>query len=288
MQEQIMKKLIAISIVAASFPALAETYRGEVNAGYGMGETKFGDYKNDVSAWNVGGTYYLKDVSTDKGPLAEAAFLSKVSSVGATVSSATIEGDDGADDVTATNGAIGFHVVGSSDIIAEGSLYHSEFEDTPEKAEAISVGVGTYLDDHHAIVVSYNFEHNDNAGLLRGSETFDATYHGFLPLSGDSSLSYDASLEYTNIEYHGGGDDDGIGVNAGITYYPMKTLGLSASLGQFKAGDVTTTDYAVGAEYFFTSTIAASLAYSFDKLDDDNDSDTIDTNLVVVGVTARF
>lgn len=280
-----MKKILALSIIAASLPAFAGSYTAEVNVGYGSGEVDYGDTTVDLDTWMVGGNYYVSKVSTDKGPLAEAAFLSKATSFSAMVGRTSFDDDDDAD---LDHKVFGVHVVGPNDLILELQYTGAEEDDLDIKSEEISLSAGTYLDDRHAVLFSYAVNLDSVGDVEDNIETFGAQYHGFMPLAGDSSLSYDASLDYIDVDYDAGYDDDGFGIGAGITWYPMRTLGVGLSLQQTDVGDITTTEYAIDAEYFFTENIAASLAYSVAEEDDDNAADTVDTDLILVGVTARF
>ncbi|UTF60074.1 putative porin [Gilvimarinus sp. DA14] len=79
MQSEIVKKPLAL-LAFISIPAAADPYQWEVGGDY---QSK--DYDSvvvgDGDDYKLWGAYYLSPVTTDKGPLAEAAFLSRASNI---------------------------------------------------------------------------------------------------------------------------------------------------------------------------------------------------------------
>ena len=265
------KKIILAGAISALTALSAQAdYQFEANVGYLQG-----DIENlDFDGFALAATIYFDTVDTSKGPLSEAAFLSKSSSISLSNSNTTL--DDIDLDVTDTTDIVGRFVF-SNDFILEIS-YSDEDNDIAEDS-AIAVGIGKYLSDSDEII--FSIETTDESEI----DSLGIDYHSLNDLAGSASISYDLGASYIDAA-----DDSGFGLLGGLTYYPSTQLALAAEVDYLSVGDIDVTIFSVGAEYFFNENIAGSIAYSTSDTDVDDDfndaSGTVDT--VALTLTARF
>lgn len=282
-----MKKLLAACIVLASHVALAESYHAELNESFSNGNIETGDNTSDKDQKFIGGSYYFKKVDTDQGPLGEAAFLSKSSSVSALFGETKYE--DQNETASFDDTAFAVHIAAPNGLIVNLDYIGARDEDNHDDVETISVGAGTYIKDRHALVFSYDNEiAEDSSDYKISTERYDLNYHGVIPLNADAAIAIDADLAYLKADYDGDFDQEGNDISADVTYYPTKRLGLVVGLGNSERGDITTKSWSIGAEYFLIEGFAVKLAYTSTEEDDDNADDTVDFDAVAIGATVRF
>ena len=76
------KKTALVAGIALAMSAAAQAeYQWELGAGYSTGEFDIGDQNPDNDVLSGYGTYFIDAVDDTKGPLAEAAFLDRTSSI---------------------------------------------------------------------------------------------------------------------------------------------------------------------------------------------------------------
>jgi hypothetical protein len=282
-----MKKLLAACIVLASHVAFADPYHAELNEGFSNGNIDIGDDTSDKDQKYIGGSYYFSKVATDKGPLGEAAFLAKASSVSALFGETKYEDHSASAEFDDT--AFGVHIVAESGLIVDFDYISADNDEDHHDVETLSLGAGTYIGDHHAIVFSYGNElDEDSSDYEISTERYNLNYRSVLSLSGDAAIAVDADLAYVKMDFDNEFDNEGYDASVGVTYYPIKKLGLEAIVGNQDVGEVTTKYWSVGAEYFIIDNFAVSLAYQDAEEDDDDVEDTTDFDAIFIGATARF
>lgn len=252
--------VLALSIAAS---AHAETFRVELNAGFGQGDAENIDY----DAVALGGTVYFSDVNTGSDPLREAAFLDKASGLGVTRSDLSFDGSvDSA--VTTIDGRF----VLANDFIIEASATRAEWEvgAFDVESDTFSVGLGTYINDNSDIVATYSDSNDDDVSTL------GVDYHTLIE-NGSAAWGIDLGASYIDAP-----SDSGNSLRAGATFYPNANLGIGAALDRTSIDDSDTTSATLFAEYFFNTNFAGELAYST------TDEDDGDLDLISVGVTFRF
>ena len=264
-----MKKTLlasAIAIVATSH-AFAD-YQFELGAVYTQGEFANTDY----DGFGVGGQLHFDKVDTSKGPLAEASFLDKSSSVN--FSFLSLDPDlPNADEVETTN--VGGRFVTATNLIIEADW--TTVDTGNSDADSIRVGVGTYLNDNTDVVVSYTTEDDNNADV----DYLDVAFHGVNPLNQGASVAYDVAVGYIDTD-----NDSGYQIGVGGTYYfnTMFGLGLNASI--VDVGDATSDTISVNASFFPSEQIEL-VASIFDTSTEVNNVD-IDSDGILFGAAVRF
>lgn len=246
--------------------AHAETYRVELNAGFGQGEFDWGSSNIDYDALILGGTLYFSDVDTGSGPLSEAAFLDKASSLG--VQRVEVSVDGSSEDSTDT--LVDGRFVLSNDFIIEASFSRAEAAGFDDEDDTYSLGLGTYINDNSDIVATYTGSNDTEI------DTLAVDYHTLIE-NGGAAWGIDLGAGYID-----GPVDSGHLLNAGATYYPNANFGIGVNVTLTSVGDYDTTTTLVSAEYFFTSNFAGELVYSVSDYDEAEDS------LFAAAVTARF
>lgn len=247
-----MKKILLGTAIAAlaTTGAYAEDYQFELGANYVTGENA----GTDFDGFGVYGEVHLDTVDTSKGPLNEAAFLDKSSSV--RLDWATKEDDvDGAE--AADNVTLSGRFVTQGDWIIEASYLDVDGDDT-----AIALGVGVYLNDTMDLVVSYGtYDDADKSALA-------VDIHNVSSLGGDASLAYDVGVSYLD-EY----SETGYELRGGVDYYFNNAVSIGGSLKLNSINDVDTSTLAVGVDYFVAPAIR--LSGEFYTLGQDGDGDGI-------------
>jgi hypothetical protein len=207
--------------------ALADTYRAE--AGLNYDNTDADNASSSVDTYTLGGSVYFKPVDDSKGPRAEAAFLSRSSSVSATYA----DSDDNVFDKTYTADT---RVVLGNGTILEAGYANFDYD------KAYKIGVGTYLSDHSDVTLSYTTSDLSNVNIL------GATYHSVVKLAGTSSLGYSVGAGYVDLP----NGENGYTVDADATYYFNPNLGLGGLFGYTDNDSYNTTSYGLQASYFIT------------------------------------
>ena len=88
------KKTALVAGIALAMSATAQAeYQWELGAAYATGEFDIGDQNPDNDVISGYGSYFINAVDDTKGPLAEAAFLDRASSISILARNANIDGD---------------------------------------------------------------------------------------------------------------------------------------------------------------------------------------------------
>ena len=88
------KKTALVAGIALAMSATAQAeYQWELGVAYATGEFDIGDANPDNEVISGHGSYFINAVDDTKGPLAEAAFLDRASSISILARNANIDGD---------------------------------------------------------------------------------------------------------------------------------------------------------------------------------------------------
>ncbi len=271
------KILIPALILPFSLSAMAGDYQFEANAYYA--ETETGDLDTDLAAASF--SYYFNRVDDSKGPLAEAAFINKASSV--TVSYAEADSDLAAGG-TADSDAYGFgveYVVPESNTII--GLRYAEGESNDEDADQLGITVGKYLSDKVSFTVDIDYLEFDLDNEERDNYGFN--FHYLSDQSENKRLGLDIGLLRSETSSDTNGDDDFNSVYALGTIYITDQLGISAGWEVSNGGEDKGDTVSVSTKYFINSNIALELGYAHaGYTEDERDSD----KTLMFGVTGRF
>ena len=259
------KSVLAIALFGAAF-AHAD-YQFEAGAFVGQGDISQGNNEVDFDAFGVLGALHFAPVDTSKGPLAEAAFLSRSSSINFGFTS--IEPDfDNADDLDTFS--FGGRAVTAQNVILEAGYSTTEYGD--EESDSVRIGAGTYLTPNADVVVSYQTSDDDNVD----EDRLGVDFHGVNSLMQGASFAYDLSLAYID-----GDSDNGHAIGVGGTYYfnPAFGIGLSAELEE--VGDIDSDTVTLDLSYFPQANLQLVAAY-FDQ------DAVLETEGVLIGASLRF
>lgn len=250
-----MKKTLlgaAIALLSSSVVS-AQDYQFEIGAQYDTGDS----FGTDYSGYGLNAQLHLNKVDTSKGPLNEAAFLAKSSF--ADLAWATSELDfDGAE--ATDNIAVAGRFVTGSDIIVEANYQDLNGDDT-----SYGIGAGAYVGGNMDVVASYQtFDKAEQS-------TFAVDLHGLNPLSGETSVAFDAGLAY--IDFDG---DSAYRFNAGADYYLNNALSIGAGAAFTTSDNADASAMNVRADYFVTP--IARLGVAFTTLGQDAEGQNIQLN----------
>jgi hypothetical protein len=296
--------LVAGIALAVSATAQAE-YQWELGAAYGTGEFDIGTQNPDNDEISGYGTYFIDAVDDTKGPLAEAAFLDRASSISLFAVNANIDGDS-IDDLGRKNYGLEIHTVSSDAGWIADFGYAREENDTLRTSVAnlptmpapvgrgldtidvdrFKVGFGKYLTDRTTVVASYIYSDIDEAGDF-------STYrldleHLFQFSFGDikAEAAYglvDISVDDTLLE-----DADDIDIYlVGATYYfgSNKNWGVGVNYGQEDFGGDSYKRVSGNVSWFITDQWEVALDYADGEFDD---LDNVESKLATLSARYRF
>lgn len=258
-----MKKLVlgtAIAAALATSVAFAEDYQFELGASYTTGD----EADTDFDGFGFYGEFHFDNVDTTKGPLNEAAFLDKSSSVAVGWDTSEADGADDSNDMLSVAGRF---------VTSSNWIFEVGYVDTSTMGSddfVIGAGVGLYLNDNLDLVVSYATA--DEAD----SSSLGVDLHGVNSLSGETALAYDFGAAYLDD-----GEETGFGLLAGIDYYFNKSFNLGASVALTSVDEVDESAISVGVDYF----VAPSIKLSADFVTQGQDADG---SAFVLGAAVRF
>ncbi|ENV38193.1 hypothetical protein F959_00957 [Acinetobacter venetianus RAG-1 = CIP 110063] len=295
-----MKKLgLATALVLAMTGAHA--YQFEVQGQSEFLDTTVND-KNFTGA--AQGTFFLKDVDTSKGPLAEAAFLNQASNVSAAYSFAKHDGDEVVTSKTQSFGAKGEAYIPTPylPVYTSASYSHTQTKVDGEKdnGDRYALEVGTLLAPNFLVAVGYTsiadqFALDANSVLSQGI----VKSFGEAATIGEDQDAITARTKYVgNID----GTNMAVGFEADLVYgdttaYQLKTdvyvtpkLSVGASYAEVSASKNPANDnfspiksaWGANVNYFITPAVAVGASYlNANAVNADLDTQT-------VGVNAKF
>lgn len=240
------------SLAALGLAVQANAYQVEVN----------GTYQNvdndaaDVDIYRLGGEFYFNNVEANSGPLKEAAFLEKASSVRATY-----------EDLDTVDG-----IILGGRFVAPGSNMLLEAEVNTGDLDGWNLGAGVYIDDNSTVIARYT-EVNDT------TDGFGIEYKNVMNLNSGAYLNLEGSAEYEENDF----DQDVTTFFVSGEYFFNKMASVGAGVG-VQTGDLDATIFALNGAMFFTENFALEATLAQQEFDD-FDGDL--TTLAVSG-TLRF
>lgn len=255
------KTVIAAGLGLALSSAAQAEYQFELGANSSTGDFEVGSMNNaDQERFGLAGTYYIESVDTSKGPLGEAAFLDRASSINLDLSTGEIDGDG--DNIDIDSYAAGSRLVSKeSGWLVDLGYRLDEIEN--EQSDTFSIGAGKYVLENTAVVLNYINAEADTLGeyayanTLGESDTYGLGVEHLWHLE-QGAVKLDTSLALVDPEM---GDD----INAwglGGTYYVNHALGFGAAYSQSDSDEIELEKWSLFAQWFVTEQVALSLAYS--------------------------
>jgi len=260
------KTVIAAGLGLAISSAAQAEYQFEIGANSGTGDIEIGSVKADYDYVGLTGAYYLQSVDTTKGPLSEAAFLDRASSIEFAASTGELDADE--DDVDVDSYAVGSRLVAKeSGWLVDLGYSLDEIEN--EEIDTFSIGAGKYVLENTAVVLNYA---NIDSDLGDESDAYDLGVE-HLWLLDMGAIKLDAMLGRIDPEV--GDDIDVWGMDG--TYYVNDQLGFGAAYSQEDSDETDLESWSLFAEWFVTEKVSLALAYSEQEDQDiDLDSDAIE------------
>jgi len=290
-----MKKLgLATALLLAMTGAQA--YQFEV-----QGQSEFIDASdaNDKDfTGGIQGTYYLKDVDTSKGPLAEAAFLNQASNVSLAYNYAEL-GTDGTDFIAHNYGAKAEAYIPTKvvPVYASASYSHTILDGknnqtADQNGDRYAVEVGALATPNFLVAVGYTSVADQFA-----LDAFNVMSNGVVKAVGETAtINEDQDAITARTKYVGAidGTNMAIGFETNLLFaeykaYSLKTdlfvnTKLSVGVSYAESSFAGTPDSAIGANvnYFITPAIAVGASY----VNANAEGSDLDTQ--TVGVNAKF
>ena len=281
-----MKKLILGSAIALLSTAAIADYNVQVEGTATSGGVETLDYS--VRTFDL--EYAFNRIDTSSGPVDEAAFLGKATTIGFSASELNYDNSDDTESAFNLNGRYvsegGFIVLGNVGQMT------NEFDGSLEKftTTSILVGFGAYMNDTNALTVNIATTSGDTPSSL----SFGLDYHGVFidKFAVNTGLAlYDVDGVTVDDLDLSSEASSGYSMSAGLAYYPIRQLSLGVDLTNYSGdnGDGLLTSYT--AKYYFMDQFAAALTYSNDALNSGRfavSQQNIDGDSLSLSLTGRF
>jgi len=227
-----MRSLVQAAFLATLMASsIASAYQVEVNGGYSSVSP---DADDDIKTVAVGADYYLTPVKNDVNPLAEAAFLSKASSVGI----ALLNTDFGVADVDAVTIGTEYYIPNSEFYFA-GNV--TRLDDGTDDETLVNASVGYFLATNFLATVGAQDDGEDH-NLAVGAK--------YVTKMGQNTVNVEGGLVFA--------DDTAVSVAA--DYYVDSTFSIGAGVTDSGA-DNSDPVYNLNARKFFTPAVAVGVSY---------------------------
>ncbi len=302
-----LKKTAIVAGMALAMSTTAQAdYQWELGAAYGTGEFDIADQNPDNDAISGYGTYFIDAVDDTKGPLAEADFLDRASSISIFAENSNIDGDL-IDDLGRKNYGMATHSVFSDagwiidfgytrletdtlrTSVSAGQLPTDPGVDRPLDTidvDQFRLGFGKYLTDRTTLVLSYEYSDIDEAGDY-------STYrldleHLFQFSFGDIKAEASYGLVDISVDKKLLGDVDDIDIYVvGATYYfgSNKNWGVGVNGGQEDFDGDSFKRWEANVSWFITDQWEVALDYSDGEYDD---LDNVESKLATLSARFRF
>lgn len=244
------KTAIAAGLALAfALPAHAE-FSWELGASYLSGDTDDDVVDADLDVTSIDGSWFFSSVNTDKGPLAEAAFLERASRVDLNYQDGDLDGDTADVDLTAYSVGSRWVFDGEPGWLVEAAYSYSEVDNFD--TNTFSIGGGKYLLDNTLVLLSYSYSDPDLGDEI---DTYAVEVEHLQPLP-LGALKLEAAYAYSDP----GDDSDTDNYLGRVIYYPLTQVGVGGSWERIVSGS-SSDNWSVFAEWFVTENIAVSVEY---------------------------
>lgn len=292
-----MKKLLHSALIAPLLWALmvstsqAESPNYNVSAQGMYNKTDYDD-NTTFTLMGIGAKYFFAPVNPNKGPLNEAEFLDRQTSVLGLLG--TLEIDLGGVTLDGNLFDVGFEFADQSQPFTVSIDYltgsaKKTISGVTGKiiVDTTTVTLGYFLDSHSAVGFKYEKSTSDFKlnGVSQGkfdTDTIGVKYKNVMPLDGSRYANFEAGLDHISDDNSNSNNE----LSARGDYYLDIQTGLFAGLA-FNSGDdpfAEGTTLKLGANTFISPTVKLAFEYdSFMAKENNNDNNTID-----IEIEARF
>jgi hypothetical protein len=261
-----LKKLAIAASLLAMFGS-ANAYNYEVQAGY---EKTDMDFNVDANTYSLNGKYYFDDVATS-GPLAESAFLEKVSNVGVGYAKSSMDLDVADYDIQ-TYGVRGELFIPNTNFFVGASVNQVQYklkiddygdEKLDQTGYAVEVG---YLPVDGLLVAAGIAKNNLDSTAVAKNGFYDSTMSvvdaGDNKTAGTFRAKYVTQIGNYWTNFEGStifGDETSYRLGADFYFNPTLSLGVSYA---DSSADDSESLYGVHAQKFFGEKAAVGLSYT--------------------------
>lgn len=292
------KKTAIVASIGLALSATAQAdYRWELGGAYSAGSidtelhTPTGSSKNsnDTDIGEVFGTFYLWDVDTSKGPLAEAAFLDHSSSI-------TLAASDGEVDFSDFDTQDGQTYGVSTRYVAEGpgwqlsgllvDLGYERAEPGDRDIDIYNIGLGYYVTPKTTVIAGYEQTNLSNGGDV---DSYRVDGKHLWSLSGDGAITAELGYGRTKVK-----DSDDVNTYlVAAKWYMNKNLGFGLGYENSDWNGYEVNSFNVSSEWFITESLEVALEYTYVDPDDislpgKGNKLEIDSDAVTLGALYRF
>lgn len=277
-------KLYFLPLMAASLisfhSAQAADFSEELRIDYA--KDKEDAYSNDLIT--VRYFHYLDKVNTSNGPLAEAPFLSKASSIYVGIGSSDSDYSHGLKSSGNVFGAGITYVTPDQPIVLKAKYTRlKEDLDSPYLGDftikASALGAGYYLND--STMAFFNIDKSTATGFLTGNaKTYTFSTKHLADLGNSRALNIEAAVARNLIE----DDENQTVISMIIDYYPQPSFSVGTEVSTLVSGDEDGTSLTLKANAFIRENLQLALGYSDNRIDDSD----IDSTELSLSLTARF
>ncbi len=267
----------AITLVcsASLISGTASAYQFEVRASGFDGSVDGDSSRADLEGFGLGLSVYFPGVDDSEGPLAEAAFLQRASSI-----SVDYFEDEDAESDDQTLSVISGRIVDADSGWTAGLTISNLDADSNESVN-YRLTMGKYLFENTEVQIG--IERVELESELLPDDEDDALNNADVNVRHVyPSVGLAIALHYGVFEFQGEEEVEDENTYGGeLTYYPSNNLGISVFYDEVE-GDEDINSLAIETEYFITNAIAVSVGYA------ESEAGDVDADAVTVGVRGRF
>lgn len=271
-----MNPLSVMTLLAfSSTLAMANTYNFETDLSYTHREIG----NSDAQTTTLKGAYYFGGVDDSKGPLAEAAFVDRASSIAALYGFGKTTPFD--DDLS-TFGIGGRYVGKNSGIFVDLSYLSNTIAEQvgEESRSVIAVEGGMYIGELGRLTIGLaNNEIDQSYGSDESANNLFIRYKQLIQFSGENSLNLEGFLGTTDFE----DSDDLVELALATDYYFNRFISIGADLAFVSVqANEDTPRYGINAQWFLNNHF--SIYGEASRID----YDAGDIGTYIVGLQGRF
>ena len=242
---------------------------------------------NDVEVREFDATLYLDEVEASEGPLAEAPFLERKSSLSFNYLKADVE------DTQSAVSSAGFHTryIFSDNSIGDRWFIDADYqrvdvENVDSKDKYWGLGVGAYVLENTAIGISYVEVDPRESGA--DGDGVRLRIHHYQALAGTLSYAIDIDYLYSSIDNDNGSDREANVTDALFSLYFNRqiaaTIGYGYTEDERGAGSADVYRYSLGVDWFINPALRVHASYTTSDAKNSFAPDKV----VEIGASLRF
>lgn len=274
------KKSLLVSTIALMAATTAQAdYQLEVSGTYARGELESsGGADGDQDTIALEGSVFLQPVDTSKGPLGEAAFIDRATSVSLGYGYSEVEFDSGSDFDLSLFNVSGRYVIHDGGWILEGGYDYDEIEADGGDSDSDSYTLrgGKYIADNTTLILGWTYSEDDGN---RESDAYSVEME-HLQMLGQGALKIEGGYALVEANFT---DDVDVYSVAG-TYYVNNNLGFGGGYSLADGNNSEVDTWKLFSEWWMNEQVAFSVGYIGVEEEDAN----IESDSIVFSVTGRF